>query len=583
MTPRPLSLRVKWAGAMLVVALVPLAVVAVASVRIQRAGLARAEKELEVAVVGEAAAAIDVMLSDASEATHGVGRALGDARIAAEEVRLEMAEDTLARCDVLSFVAVYDADGALLDAIRHAGGSTKAPPPRLAGDVREGAAGGRWVEETDPAGGIVLRYVEPIRASGAVRGWVVGEVEGGGLSRRMARISEERFGADNRVLVVDSRFRVVAASSTGALRPGRDLRGQDIFAAMAWNGENWAKDFGLTTEFEDAEHVRMVGTVRTLPERHWAVVARRPESEAFAALDAARRAFAVAFAAVGAFSVAVGLLLARRTTAPIAALVALTRSYARRDFAARSTVTTGDELEQLGASMGEMATSLAASEVEIARRAAVEAGLSRYLPEEVAKAIADGRSKLELDGERKEVSIVFADVAAFTAFSERTPPEQVVRFLNELFSILSEVVFRHGGMVDKFMGDCIMAVFTEPTGDGRGHCQRAVAAAEDMHRFVESQAATWRRDYDFDVQLGIGVASGPALVGNLGSDQRMEYTAIGDTVNVAARLETLARPGQTLVTAAVSEGASQAFQFNALGAQAIRGKAEPIQLLELAT
>jgi class 3 adenylate cyclase len=155
-----------------------------------------------------------------------------------------------------------------------------------------------------------------------------------------------------------------------------------------------------------------------------------------------------------------------------------------------------------------------------------------------------------------------------------------VAFLNEAFSILSEVVFRHGGMVDKFMGDCIMAVFGAIE-DQPDHASRALAAAEDMHRFVETQSAEWKKKFDFEVRLGIGVTSGDALVGNLGSAARMEFTAIGDTVNTAARLENLAQAGQTLVSADIAATVGDAYELRALGPHPIRGKREPVELFEL--
>jgi class 3 adenylate cyclase len=109
-----------------------------------------------------------------------------------------------------------------------------------------------------------------------------------------------------------------------------------------------------------------------------------------------------------------------------------------------------------------------------------------------------------------------------------------------------------------------------------------VSAAEDMQRFVEAQAPAWRQDFGFDVRLGIGIGSGEAVVGNLGSETRMEYTAIGDVVNVAARLESMARPGQVLVTAEVAAQVASGFQFTPLGQVEIRGKRLPVTVLELA-
>src|SRR4029079_17019527 len=105
----------------------------------------------------------------------------------------------------------------------------------------------------------------------------------------------------------------------------------------------------------------------------------------------------------------------------------------------------------------------------------------------------------------------FDDVVAFTGFAESASPERAVAFLNELFTILSEIVFRHGGMVDKFLGDCIMAVFRPSDSESRGDVARALAAAEDMHAFVESNLPRWREAYAFTVELGIGVSTGEVL------------------------------------------------------------------------
>jgi len=237
-------------------------------------------------------------------------------------------------------------------------------------------------------------------------------------------------------------------------------------------------------------------------------------------------------------------------------------------------------MDLLGGAMGDMADQLAAGEREIERRAAVEADLSRFLPAEVARSIAAGEHTLALGGQRRSVSVLFADVVSFTSFAESAPPEQVVAFLNELFTVLSEVVFRHGGTVDKFIGDCVMAIFGAPE-DQPDHAARALAAAEDMHRFVETSAPAWKQKYGVEARLGIGVNTGEALVGNLGSERRMEYTAIGDAINVAARLEGLARPGQTLVTAELARAAGDGFDFVSCGEHPLRGKKLPVEILEL--
>jgi class 3 adenylate cyclase len=324
----------------------------------------------------------------------------------------------------------------------------------------------------------------------------------------------------------------------------------------------------------------MVGTIRSLRERGWAVAVRRPEDEAFSALAAARRASLLAAALAALFGVSLGAWLAARTTRPVRALVELTRAYARREFAARSPVKTGDELEALGASMAEMADRLGASEAEIARRAAAEADIARYVPPAVARAVASGAVSLRLGGQRRVISALFADLVGFTSFAEASPPERVAAFLNELFTVMTEVVFRHEGSVDKLMGDSMLALFGAVS-DQPDHAERALAAAEDLHRFVEASAPAWQQKYSFEVRLAIGIDSGEAVVGNLGSELRMDYTAVGEVVNIASQLERLAKPGQTLCTAAVARAAQQSFTLARLGAHPIDGKRRSVELYEL--
>jgi len=286
---------------------------------------------------------------------------------------------------------------------------------------------------------------------------------------------------------------------------------------------------------------------------------------------------------VGALAAAAGALAATRTTRPIAALMRLTQAYAGRRFGERAEINSGDELQALGEAMSSMAQGLEASEAALERKARAQAALSRFLPEAVARAVAEGQHQLSLGGERRDVSVLFADVVSFTGFAEHAQPERVVAFLNELFTVLTEVVFRHGGTVDKFIGDSVMAIFGAPDSQ-EDHASRALMAAEDMHRFVAASAPAWRDAYGIDVQLAVGVNSGEAVVGNLGSETRMEYTAIGDVVNVAARLETLARPGQTLLTEEVArQCGGQGFSFSSLGQHPLRGKSKAIEVLLLET
>ena len=558
------SLRVKWTALLLAIALGPLALALAAVDSIQRRGLASAERDLELAILDSASRDVTRSIQDVEASVRRAGLALSDARID-ERARLDMAREAVAAVDAIDWIAVFDKTGASMGAIEKQDGQ-RAPTEIDRALLEE--ARPRWIGR---------RWLSPLVVDGTITGWLFAGLRLASFQAGVTALSLDRLGRPDRVCVVDQALDVIAGDPH-AWPPGRARGAADLFRRVDLGPAAFAKPLEAHAAFDAADGTPMTGSVRVLPEQEWAVVVVRPEAEAFTALTTARRTFTALVVALAALALLVGTLSARRITRPIEKLVQLTRAYGRREFDRKSGVASNDELGQLGGALERMAGDLAEGEQELRRRVAIEAALSRYMPVEVASAIANGEQAVALSGRRAVVSVLFADVAAFTPFVERAEPEQVVAFLNELFTVLSELVFRHGGMVDKFIGDCVMAVFGTT---GGAHAEAALAAAEDMHRFVAASADRWRETYQIDVSLGIGVALGETLIGNLGSERRLEFTAIGDAVNLAARLETLARPGQTLVTRAVASHVGPRFELRSLGDHAIRGKADAVEILEL--
>ncbi len=562
----------------------PLVGLTALSLRAQRAGLAQAEKELEVAVIDRVA---DLLLRDldfASEATVRVGRTLSEPSLTDPEARLTLAREVMARAAALAHAALYTPDGRHVDTIlRVQEGLAPTPLPRLPDALLAAPPpAGQWLPAEFGPEGVALRFAFPLQRDQTLRGWVVGSLAPRWVDTTLAALSRDRFGHDDRILVVDQRLRLLTRGPGQSLGLGDSLVGRDIFGATTLPAQAFGRHLELSLEFAHGD-TPMVGTLRTLPEHRWAVVVRRPQREAFRALARARATLLGASLAAVLLAALLGSWAGMAAVRPLEALGVLVRAYAARRFAARSTVTSGDEIEALGRALESMADEIVAGEAEVARRQRVETDLGRFLPAEVALAVAAGTTTLSLGGSRRTVTVLFADVVAFTGFAESAPPEQVVAFLNELFGVLTEVVFRHHGMVDKFLGDCVMAVFgaSDPQSPSQ-QCRNALACAEDMHRFVEASAPQWRDTYGLDVKLGIGVNLGEALVGNLGSETRMEFTAIGDAVNVAARLEALARGEQTLVTRAVASACPDGeFVFHPLGQHPLRGKREAVEIFEV--
>jgi len=211
------------------------------------------------------------------------------------------------------------------------------------------------------------------------------------------------------------------------------------------------------------------------------------------------------------------------------------------------------------------------------KREVEHAALRLYMPHQVADQIAAGDGDIKLGGVLQPVTVLFADIRGFTQLSEQMDAQEVVLVLNEFFTAMTEVVLDAGGTLDKYIGDCVMALFGAPV-PAPDDIERGVRAAIDM----QQKAALMNRDRRArglrEVKIGVGLHAGPAVVGNIGSAQRMQYTAIGDTVNVASRVAAVAAPDQVLVSEDVRAGTVKGDSFQPLGEVKLKGREQKVNI-----
>lgn len=217
---------------------------------------------------------------------------------------------------------------------------------------------------------------------------------------------------------------------------------------------------------------------------------------------------------------------------------------------------------------------------ERAQRMRTSGLFKRFLdPRVVAQLVARGDFDPRNSGELREVSVLFTDIRGFTALSRVSSPQEVVDMLNRYFSKQVQVVFRHGGTLDKFMGDAIMAFWGAPVATP-DHARMAVAAALDMSAaLVEMRGELGA--VGAGLEIGIGIHTGPAIVGFIGSSDRLDYTVIGDTVNVASRIEGATKGiARVLVSEATRAAVGDAYEWRDCGAHSVKGVETPVQLYE---
>ncbi len=170
----------------------------------------------------------------------------------------------------------------------------------------------------------------------------------------------------------------------------------------------------------------------------------------------------------------------------------------------------------------------------------VRSNLARYLSPQIVDRVVSEGVELDLGGQRKEVSVLFSDIRGFTTISETWPPDQLVTILNQYMTEMVAVVFENKGSIDKFVGDAIVAVFGSLV-EVENHAQHAVEGALGMLQRLPELNRKWQEEYGVGLNIGAGINSGEVFLGNIGSPDRMEFTVIGDAVNLAARLEGLTK------------------------------------------
>lgn len=288
------------------------------------------------------------------------------------------------------------------------------------------------------------------------------------------------------------------------------------------------------------------------------------------------RLWALIFAALGlALSLAVSFPLAWQVTRPISALIAGTQAVARGDFSRQVVIPNRDELGDLAQAFNRMTEGL--KERELYRRQ-----FERYVSRQIAEKVLANPEKAFWDAERRKATILFSDIRGFTAMAENRPPEDVIGRLNQYLSLMIDIVFEHEGTLDKFMGDAVMAVFGAPVSLGNDE-ERAVRTAAAMQRTARELASRWEQEGFPSFQIGIGIHTGDVVVGNIGSERRMEYSAIGDTVNLASRLESLNKDYKTSVLISETTHAAVAPLVEArfVDRVSVRGREQPVGVYEL--
>jgi class 3 adenylate cyclase len=281
-----------------------------------------------------------------------------------------------------------------------------------------------------------------------------------------------------------------------------------------------------------------------------------------------RASIAGALAALG-----LGVLVARRLTRSISALTGGVRRVAGGDLSRTLPVQSADEVGQLTRAFNAMLEGLR-------QRDFIRSAFGRYVSPEVAQALLDSPDGLRFGGQKREVTILMSDLRGYTRFAEQGDPAEVMDLLNGYLSRMADLIIQHGGTINEFIGDAVFAVFGAPLAH-LDHAERAAAVALAMQgAMVEINRGHAARGLP-RLEMGIGINTGEAVVGNIGSEQRAKYAVVGSAVNVAARVESSTVGGQVFISAATYDRIRELAEVAEPVTVEVKGVAEPLVLYEL--
>jgi class 3 adenylate cyclase len=384
-------------------------------------------------------------------------------------------------------------------------------------------------------------------------------------------VGAARFNESGYAVVVDGDGQIIA-------HPDRKRLNEDVSSYPAVQQARQSDQAGAITALNAQKQSRLFGYRRianpaTLARQPWVLLTEINAEEQLAPLRRLRRelAWGIALVLLG------GLILAQQVARSIQKPLHILSDFAHRigsgDLTGRLTLAGRDVTGRLAEALNDMADGLQ-------ERDHVKEVFGRYIATQVSDEILKGQ--VNLGGDSRQVTILFSDIRNFTTMSEQMTPSQVVTFLNDYFSEMVDAVFEHDGMLDKFMGDGLMAVFGV-FGDATDHPRKAVRAALRMKALLGKINGERAVAGKAPIAIGIGIHSDDVIVGNIGSRRRLEFTVVGDGVNVSSRLQTLNKEFGTTIL--VSETTFQAlddeFECRPMPEAPLRGRAKELRFYEV--
>lgn len=575
-----MGIRIRLIITMILLTLIPLAVTGYFLAKINEDSIKTQTKEYQLALNEQLQEITYAIVDETCAELVEMQMLLNDSKLSTDHT-VRLLGYKISASPRIDFVNIYDAKGAFVDSLLPEGERRPVSSPETL-DLAF-----RQKLETQPCsmgdviahnGGLYLPICVLWQSGGQLQGYLWTTVDIVPLSQKLKSIIHDRFAA---VYLVDENFDIAAHSQWKQIPGQRNVRETPLFQSIFQNSLLPKEGVGISTDYKDEQGEWLVN-LSTIPRFNWLLVVLQEKSQAYAILYNMQKKILLVGSIFMIAAVLVGSLLGGGMSRPILKVARGARELAAQKFSHRIQVKARDEIGEMANAFNFLGQSLEEYDARIKKEVAIRSDLSRYLTPELVEAIIQRRANLNLGGKRQQVTVLFADVVSFTPLAESLPPEKIVALLNELFTILTGIIFRNQGMIDKFIGDCVMALFGAPDPYTEAPFN-AVKTAREMIRWLEVGNKKWKREYNLTLQLAISIHCGEVIIGNVGSEKRMEFTAIGDVVNTAARLEKIAQANQILISGAVNEHLKNQdnFKIKPFGRFELRGKNQEVDVFEV--
>ena len=562
-----MGLRVKITASLLLLALVPLAAATLFLVDVNLKRLTLSAKEFRVAVADEVRLVVMSYLRDAEAELEGIGSLLAQPEVPIAE-RMRAAKARLLASRRIDNVGVYTKGGQHVETLRVKGAGKAASSPnklaeKLLAAARERRSAAAALE------GKRLPIVAPmyLRGNKQLYGYVRATIAIEPLGAQLRDISERRFdGATDNIYVIDRQLAIVAHGDPR--RVGVSLEGKGIASDKAAIRAAFENRLALATSYRD-RGLDLLGVLRSVPGIDWAVAVEQEERRAYAGVRTTWVTGLVVGAIFALLAVGLGTLMGRRLSQPVLRLADVAKEVAEGSLDVKIAVERKDEVGVLASSFAKMIDGLREREF-------IRDTFGRYVTKEVAETILASPEGPRLGGELREVSVLISDLRGFTSLSEHLGPEQMVALLNRYFSRMTTVINENQGTISEFAGDSIVAFFGVPI-RREADALRAAACAVAM----QLELARFNAEETYPLEMGVGIDSGEVIAGNIGSSERMKYGVVGNTINTAARLESMTVGCQVLISRATLDRIEGKVRVGELIEARAKGKGEPLRCYPL--